>query len=72
MDAKELAALGNGMVHMIRALSHNEQLGLLLALNEAVLSRHEAGCAALVIEDLCRVMNDLQPPPPEIDPLKIN
>jgi hypothetical protein len=76
MDAKTLAALGNGMAHIIRALPHNEQLGLMMALNEAVLSPHGAGCALLVFDDMSRWINELAATgpavEPETDPLKIN
>ena len=82
MDAKEQAAVANAMVHIIRALDHNTQLGLMMALNQAVLSKHGPDCAVMVVEDMIGWINEMRSAVkvepkaldavPETDPLKIN
>ena len=75
MDAKEMGAIGNGFVHIIRALGHNEQLGLMMALNQAVLTKHGPDCALLVCEDMLGWINEMKKTetiPTETDPMKIN
>ena len=79
MDAKEQSAVANAIVHIIRALGHNEQLGFMMALNQAVLSPHGNDCAAMVVHDMLDWMNarkKVEPETlnvtPETDPMKIN
>ena len=79
MDAKEQAAVANAMVHIIRALGHNEQLGFMMALNQTVLSKHGPECAMLVIDDMIGWLNQMKSVDPEAldvrpetDPMKIN
>ena len=75
MDAKEQAAVANAVVHIIRALGHNEQLGLMMALNQAVLAKHGPDCALIVCEDMLGWINEMKKTetvPTETDPSKIN
>ena len=79
MNAKEQSAVANAMVHLIRALGHNEQLGFMMALNQTVLSKHGPECAMLVIDDMIGWLNQMKSVDPEAldvrpetDPMKIN
>ena len=79
MDGKEQSAVANAIVHIIRALGHNEQLGFMMALNQAVLSKHGPDCALLVVNDMIDWINAMKPVEPEAldvrpetDPMKIN
>ena len=75
MNTKEQAAVANAMVHIIRVLGHDEQLGLMMALNQAVLTKHGPDCALLVCEDMLGWINEMKKAeavPTETDPMKIN